>query len=105
MSHTRSWLGRRKRRNHLRRQKITLKKIISSTVTALTKNPALPIQNGPGGTYFLPESRCGAIARPYDVVVRMMKEPTISWKAVLEPSGMAPMAVQRTAGTEFALVE
>lgn len=76
-----------------------LKKTINTTLIALTANPnPPPIQKGPLGTFFRPVKRCGPIARAYDVVVRMMNEPTRSVKAVLEPSWMAPKAVQRIAG-------
>jgi hypothetical protein len=39
------------------------------------------------------------MARRYDAVVRMMKEPTRSVKAVLLPREMAPKALQRIAGS------
>lgn len=81
----------------VRKQNIMLKKMISSTEIPFTANPALPIQNGPLGTFFRPVKRCGPIASAYEVVVRIMKEPTRSKNAVLEPSWMAPKAVQRIA--------
>jgi hypothetical protein len=81
---------------NLRKQNMVLKKIIKRTAAPLTKNPALPIQNGPGFTYFLPVNRFGAIARAYDVVERMIKDPTKSENAVLLPSPIPPSAMQKT---------
>jgi hypothetical protein len=74
-----------------------LKKIIRITAVPWTKKPAFPIQNGPGGTFLRPVSRCGAIAITYDVEVKMMKDPARLEKAVLLPSVIAPMPVQSTA--------
>ena len=80
----------------LRKQKNTLKKMISVTAMPFTAKPAFPNQNGPLGMFFLPVSKCGRIASAYEAVVRIMKEPTRSVKAVLLPSWMAPKAVQST---------
>lgn len=80
-----------------RRQNMTLKKMINNTAAPCTKNPALPIQNGPGGTFFRPVSRCGAMAITYEVVVKIMNEPARLENAVLLPRVIAPMPVQSTA--------
>jgi hypothetical protein len=82
---------------HSRKQNIILKKIMNNTAAAVTRKPQRPNQNGPGGTFFLPVIKCGAIARIYEVVVRMIKEPARSWKAVLLPKGIAPRPVHRIA--------
>lgn len=62
------------------------KKMIRSRAIALMAKPALPIQNGPLGTFFRPVKRCDPMARAYDTVVRITNEPTKSVKAVLLPS-------------------
>jgi len=74
-----------------------LKKMIKMKAIALTAKPADPIQNGPFGTFFRPVKRWEPMARAYDMVVRMMKDPTKSVNAVLLPSWMAPKAVHRMA--------
>ncbi len=55
-----------------------LKKAMNTTARPFTKKPDLPIQKGPGGIFFRPDKRCGAIARRYDVVLRMIKDPAKS---------------------------
>ena len=42
------------------------------------------------------------MARAYDMVVRMMKDPTKSVNAVLLPNWMAPKAVHRMASSQLA---
>ena len=85
-----------------RKQNMMSKNTISSTAIALTAKPAEPIQNGPWGTFFRPVNRCGPIARAYDIVVRMIKEPTKSVNAVLLPNWMAPKQVHRNAARTVA---
>ena len=47
-------------------------------------------------------NKCGPIARAYDMVVRMINDPTRSVNAVLLPSWMAPKAVHRIAARTVA---
>jgi len=44
----------------------------------------------------------GAIAKTNDMVLKIIKEPTKSWKAVLLPRGMAPRAVPKRAQNRVA---
>jgi len=67
-----------------------LKKIMSRTAAPFMTKPAEPIWKGPFGTFFRPVSRFGAMARTYEVEVRIMNEPARSVKAVLLPSEIAP---------------
>jgi len=71
------------------------KKTMKRTARPWTTKPYLPIQNGPGLTVLLEFMRCAAIGIPYDTVVRIMKEPAKSLKAVLLPRVIAPRAVHR----------
>lgn len=48
--------------DNVRKQNMMLKKMMSNTAIPLIANPALPIQNGPLGTFFRPVKRCGPIA-------------------------------------------
>jgi hypothetical protein len=47
--------------------------------------------------FFLPVKICGKMASTNDVVLRIIKEPTKSWNAVLLPRGMAPRPVPKRA--------
>lgn len=87
---------------HSRKQNIMLKKIISSTAAAVIGIPKRPNENGPGGTFFLPVRKCGAIATMYELVVRITKEPARSWNAVRLPRGIAPRPVHRIAQSRVA---
>ena len=79
-----------------------LKKIINNTAAALIGIPIRPSQNGPGGIFFLLVNKCGAIARTYEVVVRIINEPARSRNAVLLPKGIAPRPVQMIAQSRVA---
>ena len=79
-----------------------LKKMIKTRAIALIAKPAEPIQKGPFGTFFRPVKRWEPMASAYDMVVRMMKDPTKSVNAVLLPNWMAPKAVHRMASGHLA---
>jgi len=72
-----------------------LKKTVKSTAAPFMTYPAAPSLNGPGGIYLRPVIIFGAMARVYDVLLRMTKEPARSANAVLLPRVMAPRPVVR----------
>lgn len=79
-----------------------MKKHINTTAAILIAMPKRPNVNGPAGMYLLLVKIFGKKARTNDMVLKMIKEPTKSWNAVLLPRGIAPRAVPKRAQNRVA---
>lgn len=87
-----------------RKQKNMLKTTMSTTAVMLTALPHRPRLNGPRGKFCRRVSTLAMNGMAYETVVRMMKDPVRSRKAVELPVGMAPRPVATTA-VDFILSE
>jgi hypothetical protein len=79
-----------------------LKKHINNTARILMNIPKRPNVNGPCGIYVLLVKMLGKKARTNDVELKIIKEPTKSWNAVLLPRGIAPRPVPKRAQNKVA---